>query len=381
MTRFSRRSAYAADRNALSLALGARRARGERVIDLTTSNPTTAGLHYDDHAIAAALANVAAMTYEPAALGLPQTRELIARYTQVDASRIVITASTSEAYAFLFKALCDPGDHVLIPAPSYPLFDQLAGIEGVTLAPYRLAYDGAWHIDTPSIAKATSDRTRAIVAVSPNNPTGNVLTRGELAAMQAAKLPIISDEVFAEYTFSSAADSVFCAAREAGESLVFSLGGLSKLAGLPQMKLGWIALGGPDALVAEAIDRLEWIADAFLSVAAPVQHALPALLASGAVTRASISSRLARNLAALRATLSGSPATVLSVEAGWYAMVRMPNTRTEEAWAMALLELGVYVHPGHFFDMESEPYLVLSLLTPEADWQQGARVIGELSRT
>jgi len=369
--RLSRRSEHETRQNALSVALSSRRAAGLPVIDLTVSNPTTAGVVYDQDAITRALGDGAVLTYEPAPFGLDSARKVVAQYNDVDSRRVVLTASTSEAYAFLWKALCDPDDEVLVSAPSYPLFDQLAAIEGVRLVPYRLAYDGAWHLDASSLAR--TERTRAVLTVSPNNPTGNSLTRAELAALCALGLPVIADEVFAEYTFRDSPDRVVCAAREASGSLVISLGGLSKLAGLPQMKLAWMVIGGPDALADPLLERLEWIADAFLSVGAPVQHALPELIRHGA--RDAIRARLRVNLDRLRATLANSAATVLDVEAGWYAIARLPATRSEHEWVMALLDRGVYAHPGHFFDMESEPYLVLSLLTPERDLERGAQEI------
>ncbi len=370
----SRRSEHETKQNALSVALSARRLAGLPVIDLTVSNPTTADLAYDDASILGALGSRGALLYEPTPFGLDSARKIVALYNEVDWHRVVLTASTSEAYAFLFKALCDPDDEVLVPAPSYPLFDQLASIEGVRLVPYRLAYDGAWHLDASSLAR--TERTRAVLTVSPNNPTGNSLTRAELASLSALGLPVIADEVFAEYTFKDSPDRVVCAAREASDGLVISLGGLSKLAGLPQMKLAWMVIGGPDALANPLLDRLEWIADAFLSVGAPVQHALPALLEHG--VRDVIRARLRANLERLRATLESTTATVLDVEAGWYAIVRLPKTRSEVAWVMALLDGGVYAHPGHFFDMETEPYLVISLLTPERDLERGAKELVEL---
>ena len=374
--RFSLRSAHEGRKNALSLALEERRARGQLVTDLTVSNPTTAGIPYDAAAIQGALSVPESLVYEPAAFGLASARQAVADHLGMDGSRVLLTASTSEAYAFLFKALCDPGDEVLVPAPSYPLFDQLASIESVRLVPYRIAYDGAWHLDAASIVPTA--RTRAILVVSPNNPTGSSLTRPELARLRATGLPVVADEVFAPYAFRAGQDRVECAAREAGSSLVFSLGGLSKLAGLPQMKLGWIVVGGPEELTREALERLEWIADAFLSVGAPIQHALPRILAASEPTRATIRGRLARNLDVLRRTLEGSAATVLDVEGGWYAIVRLPATRDEEAWTLELLSHGYHVHPGHFFDMEGEPFVVVSLLTPEADLERGARAIRDL---
>jgi alanine-synthesizing transaminase len=373
----SRRSRHELEKNILSLALDARRAAKLPVIDLTVSNPTTAGIAYDAKAITSALSSEGSLVYEPAPFGLDSARKIVAQYTGMDASCIVLTASTSEAYAFLFKALCDPGDEVLVPRPSYPLFDQLASIEGVVLVPYRLAYDGAWHLDASTLK--VNARTRAVLTVSPNNPTGNVLTRDELGVLASTGLPVIADEVFAEYTFGETKDAVPCAARLANDHVVISLGGLSKLAGLPQMKLAWMGIGGPDTLVAPLIERLEWIADAFLSVGAPVQHALAGLLKSGA--RDAIAARVTRNLETIRRALANTAATVLDVRGGWYAIVRLPSVHTEEHWVMSLLDRGVYVHPGHFFDMESEPFVVISLLTPSTDLATGLASLVDLVST
>jgi aspartate/methionine/tyrosine aminotransferase len=290
---------------------------------------------------------------------------------------VVLTASTSEAYAFLFKLLCDPGDEVLVPSPSYPLFEHLARLESVRAVPYRLAYDGAWHVDLPSVRAAVSSRSRAIVAVSPNNPTGSYLKRHELDALADVGLPIVSDEVFGRYAVK-ADGARATSALEAGDRapLVFALGGLSKLAGLPQMKLAWIAIGGQAARVTEALARLEVIADAFLSVGTPVQHALPALLASRNTAERSIHDRMLSNVAAIASAAGGSAVSLLDVEGGWYAILRLPATRTEEAWTLAFLEQdGVYVHPGHFFDFEDEAYVVVSLLTPEETLREGVRRI------
>jgi alanine-synthesizing transaminase len=312
---FSKRSAFESAPNELAVALERKRARGEAVIDLTESNPTRAGVPYDEREIAEALGDLRSMRYEPEPFGLPSARETIAKAYGVDASHVVLTASTSEAYAFLFGLLCDPGDEVLAPAPSYPLFAQLAQIAGVRLVPYRLRYDGAWHVDLPSLRAARTPRSRAILAVSPNNPTGSCLRREELAAM--LDLPVICDEVFAEYIFRGSGGRVACAAKEAGGGLVFSLGGLSKSAALPQMKLAWMIAGGPDARVLPALERLAFIADAYLSVATPVQHALPRLLTAGERSRLAIATRTKKNLEALDRAVLGSSATRLGLEAGW----------------------------------------------------------------
>ena len=372
---FSKRSMFESAPNELAVALDAKRARGEAVIDLTESNPTRAGVPYDEREITAALADARSMRYEPEPFGLPSARETIARMYGVDAARVMLTASTSEAYAFLFTLLCDPGDEVLAPAPSYPLFAQLAQIAGVRLVPYRLRYDGAWHVDVASLRAARTERARAVLAVSPNNPTGSCIRREELAAMR--DLPVICDEVFAEYTFRDPPDRIACAAKEAGEGLVFSLGGLSKSAALPQMKLAWTIVGGPEARVAPALERLSFIADAYLSVATPVQHALPRLLAAGAKSRDAISARTKKNLSVLDAAVKATAVTRLDLEAGWYATLRVPRVRSEMESCLRALERGVYVHPGAFFGFEDEAYVIVSLLAREDDFARGAAMLLE----
>ncbi len=372
MTRFSERSGFDSEPNELARALAARRAAGARVIDLTESNPTRAGIPYDERAITEALASAASLRYEPQPFGLMTARTIIAQQEGVDVERVVLTASTSEAYGFAFKLFCDAGDEVLAPAPSYPLFSQLAALEGVKLAAYRLRYDGAWHIDLDSVRAAITPRTRAILVVSPNNPTGSCLKADELEALKSLGLPIVSDEVFAEYMFLEPRDRVRVAAKHAGGSLVLSLGGLSKLVGLPQMKLGWMIIGG-DAT--EALERLSWIADAWLSVGAPVQHALPTLLAAGVLSREAIATRAMKNLASLDRAVSGTAATRLDVEGGWYATLRIPRVRSEMETCLRALDRGAYVHPGAFFDFEDDGYLVLSLLTPEADFGEGVAIV------
>ena len=382
MTRFSTRSAHEGAKNALAVAKDALVATGRPWIDLTVSNPTRAGIAYDTGAVLAALADRRSVIYEPEPFGLPAAREAVSRELggRVPPERIALTASTSEAYAFLFKLLCDPGDDVLVPQPSYPLFEHLARFESVQLVPYRLAYDGRWHVDLDSLRRARGPRTRAILAVSPNNPTGSYTKRDELAAMAELGLPLVSDEVFATYSLVDdprRASTVLEVAGLASGPLVFALGGLSKLAALPQMKLAWIAAGGPKGEVDAALERLELIADSFLSVGTPVQHALPALLASRGPAERAIQARTRANLATLRGLVGeGSAATVLDVEGGWYATVRLPRVQSEERWAVDLLEQdGVYVHPGHFFDFEEEAHVVLSLLTPGEAFAEGARRI------
>ncbi len=357
------------------------RSEGRAVLDLTTSNPTEAGIPYARDAILGALGDPRALRYAPEPFGIATARAAVAASLRedghaVDPSRILLTASTSEAYSFLFKLLCDPGDAVLVPAPSYPLFEHLATFESVRLVPYALAYDGAWHIDMPSVTRAIDGRTRAILVVSPNNPTGSYLKKDELTGLAATGLPIVSDEVFARYPLRSDPRRATTALEAAGAApLVFAMSGLSKLAALPQMKVAWTCIGGRDAsVVSEAIARLELIADSFLSVSAPVQHALPVLLASGRTAEAAILARARANLARLRErhASAGRAATVLDCEGGWYATLQLPRTREEEAWVLRLLERdGVYAHPGHFFDFADEAYVVVSLLTPETTFDEG----------
>ena len=391
LSMFSRRSDHDPHTNALTAALERARSEARALLDLTVANPTTAGIPYAGDAITRALGDARALTYAPEPFGLWSAREAVAGDARahghsVDARRVILTASTSEAYAFLFKLLCDPGDAVLVPQPSYPLFEHLATFESVRVVPYPLAYDGEWHIDLPALRQAIDPRTRAIVVVSPNNPTGSFLKKGELQALAATGLPILSDEVFARYAFCDDPRRARSALEAAAEApLIFALGGLSKLAALPQMKLAWTLVAGKDpAVVDDALRRLELIADTFLSVGTPVQHALPALLDSRALAVEAIRARTRTTLDRLRERLEkGSAATLLRCEGGWYATLRLPRVLSEEAWVMTLLERdGVYVHPGHYFDFADEPYAVLSLLTPEASFDEGvARLLARVEAT
>jgi len=387
--RFSARSAHDPTPNALTQALAARRAAGRPVLDLTVSNPTRAGIPYDEAAIVAAFADRSVLAYEPAPLGPLAAREWVAaelRSAGIASARaedLVLTASTSEAYAWIFKVLCDPGDEVLAPEPSYPLLAHLAALEGVQLVPYPLRWDGTWHLDLDALAHVRSPRTRAVVVVHPNHPTGSYVTRDELRALIALGLPIVSDEVFARYPLRDDPARVVSAAEDAGV-LTFAMSGLSKLAGLPQMKLAFTHVAGPRDDVRAALARLELVGDTFLSVGAPVLAALPTLLAARAPTERAILARVRRNHAALHAlTATNSPLTPLRSEGGWYACVRLPRVLSEEAWALRLLETdGVLVQPGYFYDFADEAWVVLSLLTPEADFDEGlarlrARVAAE----
>jgi alanine-synthesizing transaminase len=369
--------------NRLAEALGAKRRQGAEILDLTESNPTRAGLAYPAKDILAALGDARALVYEAAPPGLRAAREAVARdYAArgwiIDPARIFITASTSESYAWLFKLLADGGDEVLAPRPSYPLFEFLARMELAQAVEYPLVYHDGWSIDLEALGRAIGERTRAIVLVNPNNPTGSFVKRGELERLvelaAERNLALISDEVFSDYAFGLDAERVESLTGVEG-ALTFCLSGLSKLAGMPQMKLGWIVIGGPGALRAEAAERLELIADTYLSVGTPVQHALPQLLEAGVEVRGQIAGRVKENLAALRAAMGAhSAAQVLKVEGGWYATVRVPRTKSEEQWCLDLLEQdGVLVQPGFFYDFESEAYLVLSLLTPADTFREGVK--------
>ncbi len=374
--------------NSLTHLLASRRAAGLEVLDLTESNPTRAGLAYPTKEILASLSNPASLTYDPQPAGLLSAREAVAAYYAARAipiapADLLLTASTSEAYALLFKLLSNPGDEILTPRPSYPLFEHLAALEGVRLTQYPLRYDGAWHIDLDALPSAITPRTRAIAVVNPNNPTGSFLKLDELAALDrlcaAHSLALLSDEVFSDYAFAPDPHRAETAAGPR-ESLTFVLSGLSKVAGLPQMKLGWIAVQGPAALRQPALDRLEWIADAYLSPSAPVQCAAPDLLRLGRSIRASIAQRTARNTAAARQRFAGnSPFRVLNSEGGWYAVIEAPRIRTEEDWTLELLNNGTLVQPGYFFDFDREAYLVVSSLAKEEIFDQGLARIARLA--
>jgi aspartate/methionine/tyrosine aminotransferase len=387
---FSRRLAWERAENALAQAERARRERGDELLDLTVSNPTRVGLPDLGPRVREALAAGAGGAYEPDPAGLPAARAAIARElaatgAPVAPERLLLTASSSESYAFLFKLLCDPGDAVLVPEPSYPLFEYLARLEGVEPVPYRLAYDGAWHVDLASLDDALArapGRPRALVVVNPNNPTGSFLKRFELpvlaARCEAHGLAAIADEVFAPYAAGEDAARVSALAAEPAFTArvpTFALGGLSKSCGLPQLKLGWIALAGPPADASAAAERLALVADTYLSVSAPVQAAAARLLEIGREARRAIAARIATNRAALAAALpASSPVTALPSEGGWSALVRVPATRADEAWAATLLaEDGVLVQPGYFFDLRGGTFLVLSLLPPPDVFAEGVR--------
>jgi len=365
--------------NRLTRAIEAKRRTGARVLDLTESNPTRASLTYPPE-IVRAFADDGMLVYEPAPAGTPAARQAVSAYyaareSRVAVERILLTASTSEAYAYLFKLLCNPGDRVLVPRPSYPLFEFLGNMESVEVRQYPLVYHGGWAIDMEAVAALVTERTRAVVVVNPNNPTGSYVKRAELAALQKLcaerGMALISDEVFSDFSLSSDPERVRTLT-EVEDCLAFSMSGLSKIAGLPQMKLGWIVVSGPSDLRAAAMEKLEWIADTYLSVSTPVQCAAARLLQAGEVMQRQIRERCAQNLAFAREALAGSAANILAVEGGWYITLQVPRIRSEEEWALLLLDNeNVLVQPGFFYDFAREAFLVLSLLTEGAVFREG----------
>jgi aspartate/methionine/tyrosine aminotransferase len=359
---FSRRAHWSAPLNQLTLE---RRRRGE-LLDLTETNPTRASLPYPHDELAEALARGARASYDPDPRGLRSAREALAGELRCDPDDLLLTASTSEAYSFLFKLLTDPGDVVLTATPSYPLLEHLASLELIELRTFAMEFHRRWEIhDVPVDA-----RTRAIVVVNPNNPTGSFVTPAEQDALAALRVPVLSDEVFLDYPLEGSGTTFV-----RDDVLTFTLGGLSKSAGLPHFKLGWIRANGPGKR--EALDALELIADNFLSVATPVQVALPELLRIAPRIREAISQRTRGNLATLRATMTG-PAQVLPVEGGWSAVIRVPRIMSDDELALALLDRGVVVQPGYFFDFEADGYIVVSLLTHEGTFREGVSRFAEM---
>jgi alanine-synthesizing transaminase len=360
--------------NRLTQALAARRASGAPIWDLTQSNPTHAEFAYPPE-IVRAFDDPRMLAYDPSPGGALEAREAVSAYYgarghRVEPDRILLTASTSEAYSYLFKLLCDPGDEVLVPRPSYPLFEFLADMDSVKVRQYSLSYHGAWSMEVPEF----SERTRAVVLVNPNNPTGSYIKRSELASLArqcaAHGVAIISDEVFADFAFGDDPARVTTLAG-VEECATFCMSGLSKIAGLPQMKLGWIVINR-----GEARERLEWIADTYLSVSTPVQCAATGLLSAGEGVQGQMRERIGRNLATARQLLHGSAGSILAVEGGWYITVQVPRVRSEEEWALQLLEHdGVLVQPGYFYDFETEAFLVVSLLTEPKIFEEGLQQI------
>lgn len=361
--------------NQLSRTLAHLRRDGVPLLDLTESNPTRAGFAYDRDLLVP-LGDARGLAYRPEPLGMLDARHAVSedfarRGLTVGVERLALTASTSEAYSLLFKLLCDPGDEVLVPQPSYPLFEHLTRLDGVTAVPYRLEYHGRWSIDLSSVEQALSPRTRAMLVVNPNNPTGNFVGAVELDALArlcgCRDIAVISDEVFADYDLQEETRVPRGQLTSRSDVLGFTLGGLSKSVGLPQAKLGWIAVSGDDAVCRETMPRLELVCDTYLSVATPVQLAARELLARGAPVREQIQQRVRANLARCASLVAAVPACrLLHAEGGWYGVIQVPSLAPEEDLVLSLLvESQVMVHPGYFFDFAKESFLIASLLTPE----------------
>jgi len=395
---FAERTNWNLTPNRLSEALAQHLATGKRLYDLSASNPTEVGFSHDHETILHAMCIPSALTYVPDPKGLVRARQGVAEYyadrgDEVSVEDIILTASTSEAYSFVFRALCNPGDELLVPAPSYPLFGFLAGIHDVTLAHYPLVYDHGWQVDMPSVEKAITPRTRGIIVVNPNNPTGHFVKPEELAALNAIcsarDMALIADEVFLDFALVD-----FNGRRELGKvrprtanggrpqslavnngALTFTMSGLSKIAGLPQMKAAWLVASGPEPLKKQAVERIEVIADTYLSMNAPIQLALPIFLEQRHGFQKQVLTRVRRNVGELDRQLTLRKAcSRLEIEGGWYAIVRVPATRSDDDLAVDLLtKKGIYIHPGHFYDFATDGYLIVSLIMPERDFAEGCR--------
>ena len=380
---FSERTRWNLAENRLSRTLAEVRASGESILDLTASNPTECGFTYDEAGIQRAFAQPAMRFYLPNPRGIMSAREAVAAYydrqqIHVAADDLILTSGTSEAYSFVFRLLCNPGDRVLIPAPGYPLLDFLADLCDVKLVRYPLIYDQGWQIDFPALLAAASARTKAVIVVHPNNPTGHYTSAAERGPLvefcRQRGIALIADEVFLDFSLENSRTRSFASANDL---LTFTLSGLSKICGMPQMKLAWIAVSGPAPERTEALARLEVIADAYLSVGTPVQLAAPALLAMRAAFQAQAMARVRANLHELDAQLSRqSTCNRLSLEGGWSVVLRVPATQSDEDLAITLLaKHGVYVHPGHFYDFARTGHAVVSLIVPEYEFAEGIRRI------
>lgn len=380
---FAKRTNWNLEVNRLSAALAAHRAAGKPLIDMTASNPTECGFQYDEEAILSALRNPEALTYEPNPRGLEVARSAVAEYytehgAAISIEDIFLTTSTSEAYSYVFRTICDPEDELLIPEPSYPLFEFLADIQDVRLARYPLVYDYGWQIDFHALENAITPRTRGVIVVHPNNPTGHFCKPGEMRKLNEIcakrEIALIADEVFLDFALKETQPATFAA--NAG-ALTFTMSGLSKICGLPQMKAAWLIVSGPDPRKPEALARLEVIADTYLSMNAPIQWAMPVLLKQREAFQSQVLARVRENLSELDKQLAVQKScSRLEVEGGWNAVIRVPVKAADEDLAIELLDSkGVYVHPGHFYDFLSEGYLVVSLITPENEFSAGLKQV------
>jgi alanine-synthesizing transaminase len=377
---FADRTNWNLAENRISLTLAKLRAAGGEILDLSASNPTACGFTYDGGAILKALANPAALQYAPDPRGLASAREAVAQYysahgASIGADEIFLSTGTSEAYSFLFQMLCNPGDEILIPTPSYPLFDFLAELHDVLLVRYPLVYDHGWQIDMHALEHAISSRTRAAIVVHPNNPTGHYAKTAEISQMEGIcgrhDLAVIADEVFLDFHLSGDPRPTFAAE---GTALTFTLSGLSKIGGLPQMKAAWTVVSGPSPLREDALARLEVITDTYLSMNTPVQCAIPAFLAQRHSFQRQLMARVRANLAELDRLLAAySNCSRLEFDGGWNAVIRFPAVRSDEETAIDLLESkGVYLHPGHFYDFPGDGHVVVSLIIPTEEFAKGA---------
>ncbi len=376
---FAKRTNWNLETNRLSAALAAHRAAGKPLIDLTISNPTESGFQYAEESILSALRNSAALKYEPNPRGLEVARNAVAQYYEergahVSNDEIFLTTSTSEAYSYVFRTLCDPEDELLIPEPSYPLFEFLADIQDVRLVRYPLVYDHGWQIDFHALEQVITPRTRGIIVVHPNNPTGHFCKPQEMrklnAICAAREIAIIADEVFLDFGLKEGKQPTFAANQDA---LTFTMSGLSKICGLPQMKAAWLIASGPEPHKSQAGARLEVIADTYLSMGAPIQWAMATLLGQRHGFQKQLLGRVIENLAELDKQLpSQKSCGRLEVQGGWNAIIRVPVTRSDEELALELLAAkSVYVHPGHFYDFPSEGHVVVSLIAPTGEFAKG----------
>jgi alanine-synthesizing transaminase len=398
---FAERTNWNLSPNRLSEALAAHLAAGKRLYDLSASNPTEEGFERPGEALLKALSNDDALKYAPDPKGLLPARQAVVDYykgqnAEVAADDVILTTSTSEAYSFVFRTLCNPGDELLVPAPSYPLFGFLADIHDVRLVQYRLIYDHGWQVDFHALEQAITPRTRGIIVVNPNNPTGHFVKQEDLTKLNElcfkCNMALIADEVFLDFAYGDWAvrrDTLKNArprlvnakkpqtlALNAG-ALTFTMSGLSKISGLPQMKAAWLVVSGPTELKSQALDRLEVIADTYLSMNSPVQLALPELLEQRHSFQKQVLTRIRRNLTELdRQLMQKRSCTRLEIEGGWYAVLRVPATRSDDDLATGLLTgKGIYVHPGHFYDFQTDGYLIVSLIMQEKEFAEGVRLL------
>ena len=365
---FSSRTNWTLAPNQLTKRLSALEQSGTEILDLTESNPTQVGFQYSSDVILSSLTDSKNLSYQPSPLGIREARETVAEYynakgASVHPDQILLTASTSEAYSAIFRLIANPGERVLMPRPSYPLFHFLTGLNDVELDPYTLTYHKTWRIDFDGIRKSFKPKTKAIVLVNPNNPTGSFVKKDELVKLnqfaEGNQLCIISDEVFADFQWEKKTDGLTTLAGN-HQSLTFTLSGISKVLGLPQMKISWIVVSGPKELVRQSIERLEIILDTYLSVNAPAQNALHHWMQLKDRMQKQILKRVLSNRSFLQ---KSGQLEMLEADAGWYAVLKLPKKKSEEDWAIEILEKDhVLVHPGYFYDFQEEPFIVVSLL-------------------